>query len=330
MDEGFFVLFMSNISGFIDIMHVHHHDHSHGHHHTIKDTRALKIAIVMTLTIFIAQVIGSYVSGSLALLSDAGHMLSDAGALIIAFIALRMYASGKGNKERLQRFTFGFKRIEVLAAMVNGVILLGMCAFLIYESFMRVFFHTTEIHAEPMLITSIIGLIANLISAYMLHDAHHLSTRSAYLHVITDLLSSVAVIIGGLIIHFTGWDMIDAILSVLISVFILRSAYGLIKSAGIILMDSAPKGISSNDIESILRGIEGINDVHDVHVWEMNPGDISISAHIIAPNHEHTQLLEKARRALTDTFHTKHITLQMEDPSFSKDHGCDHCSSHED
>jgi len=98
MDEGFFVVYIPKNLGFIDIMHAHHHDHSHGHHHTVKDTRALKIAIAMTLTIFIAQVIGSYVSGSLALLSDAGHMLSDAGALIIAFIALRMYASGKGNK----------------------------------------------------------------------------------------------------------------------------------------------------------------------------------------------------------------------------------------
>jgi cobalt-zinc-cadmium efflux system protein len=322
MDEGFFVPMTS--------MHAHQHDHSHGHHHTIKDTRALKIAIAMTLTIFIAQVIGSYVSGSLALLSDAGHMLSDAGALFIAFIALKMYASGKNNKERLQRFTFGFKRIEVLAAMINGIILLGMCAFLIYESFMRVFFHTADIHAEPMLITSIIGLIANIISAYMLHDSHHLSTRSAYLHVITDLLSSVAVIIGGLIIHYTGWDMIDALLSVLISVFILRSAYRLIKSAGIILMDSAPKGITAHDIETTLRGVDGIVDVHDIHIWEMNPGDISISAHVIAPNDAHTLLLEKASKALMDAFHTKHITLQMEDHSFAQDHGCDHCSSHED
>jgi len=311
-------------------MHAHHHDHSHGHQHTIKDTRALKIAIAMTLTIFIAQVIGSYISGSLALLSDAGHMLSDAGALIIAFIALRMYSSGKGNKEKLQKFTFGFKRIEVLAAMINGVILLGLCAFLIYESFMRVFFHTADIHAEPMLITSIIGLIANVISAYMLHDAHHLSTRSAYLHVITDLLSSIAVIIGGLIIHFTGWEMIDAILSVLISLFILRSAYGLIKTAGIILMDSAPSGISSNDIALVLREVEGISDIHDVHVWEIHPGDISISAHIIAANQDHSLILEKARKALIGAFHTKHITLQMEDASFSKDHGCDHCSSHEE
>ncbi len=311
-------------------MHTHHHDHSHGHQHTHKDARALKIAIAMTLTIFVAQVIGSYVSGSLALLSDAGHMLSDAGALFIAFIALKVYASGKDNKEKLQRFTFGFKRIEVLAAMINGVILLGMCAFLIYESFMRVFFHTADIHAEPMLITSVIGLIANIISAYMLHDSHHLSTRSAYLHVITDLLSSVSVIVGGLIIHLTGWDMIDAILSVLISVFILRSAYRLIKTAGIILMDSAPKGISSGDIQSTLMSIDGISDVHDIHIWEIHPGDISISAHIIAPNHAHAALLEKANTALMERFHTKHITLQFEDASFSHDHGCDHCSSQEE
>lgn len=303
--------------------------HSH-HHHAAKDSRALKIAIGMTLTIFIAQIIGSYVSGSLALLSDAGHMLSDAGALIIAFIALKMYASGNQNKERLQRFTFGFKRIEVLAALINGIILLSMCAFLIYESFMRVFFHTTHIHAEPMLITSVIGLIANVISAYMLHDAHHLSTRSAYLHVITDLLSSIAVIIGGIIIHFTGWDYIDAILSVGISVYILRSAFRLIKTAGVILMDSAPNGITSQDIEKTLLEVDGVRGAHDIHIWEVHPGEISISAHIITDQNDHQHILEMSRARLFETFHTKHSTLQIEDMGFSKDHGCDHCSSSED
>ncbi|NBO70225.1 MAG: cation transporter [Bacteroidetes bacterium] len=312
-------------------MHTHQHDHSHGgHHHTIKDTHALKIAIVMTLTIFIAQVIGSYISGSLALLSDAGHMLSDAGALIIAFIALKMYVNGSKNKERMQRFTFGFKRIEVLAALINGIILFSMCGFLIYESFMRVFFHTADIHAEPMLITSVIGLIANIISAYMLHDAHHLSTKSAYLHVITDLLSSIAVILGGIIIHFTGWNIVDAILSIGISIYILRSAIRLIKSAGIILMDSAPRGITSEHIEEVLCAIHGINGVHDIHIWEIHPGDISISAHIITDLEHHSQLLEEARNTLIEHFHTKHITLQVENAEFAKDHGCDHCSSREE
>ena len=296
----------------------------------MKDTRALKIAIAMTLTIFIAQVIGSYISGSLALLSDAGHMLSDAGALIIAFIALTMYVKGNNNKERLQRFTFGFKRIEVLAAMINGIILLSMCGFLIYESFMRVFFHTADILAEPMLITSVICLIANIISAYMLHDAHHLSTRSAYLHVITDLLSSIAVIVGGIIIHFTGWDIIDAILSIGISVYILRSAIRLIQSAGIILMDSAPKGITTEHVENTLLGIPGINGIHDIHIWEIHPGDVSISAHIITDLEHHAQLLEQASAALTEKYQTKHITLQVEHADFAKDHGCDHCSSRED
>ena len=311
-------------------MHEHHHNHSHGHHLTIKDTRALKIAIVMTFTIFIAQVIGSYISGSLALLSDAGHMLSDAGALVIALIALTMYANAHQNKERLQRFTFGFKRIEVLAAMINGIILLSMCGFLIYESFVRIFFQTTDIHAEPMLITSVIGLLANVISAYMLHDAHHLSTRSAYLHVITDLLSSIAVIIGGIIIHFTGWDIIDAILSIGISIYILRSAFRLIQSAGVILMDSAPKGITSHDIEDVLRQVQSVLSVHDIHIWEMHPGELSISAHIIADQQYHVKVLEDARSILIERYQTKHITLQMEDANFSKDHGCDHCSSRED
>ena len=133
-----------------------------------------------------------------------------------------------------------------------------------------------------------------------------------------------------IIIHFTGWNIVDAILSIGISIYILRSAIRLIKSAGIILMDSAPRGITSEHIEEVLCAIHGINGVHDIHIWEIHPGDISISAHIITDLEHHSQLLEEARNTLIEHFHTKHITLQVENAEFAKDHGCDHCSSREE
>jgi cobalt-zinc-cadmium efflux system protein len=181
-----------------------------------------------------------------------------------------------------------------------------------------------------MLITSVIGLIANMISAYMLHDSHHLSTKSAYLHVITDLLSSVAVIIGGILMYYTGFLWIDTILSAGISVFIIRSAIRLMKNAGIVLMDTAPEGISVIDIEQTLKSILGIEGVHDIHIWEISPGNISVSAHITTSLSETKPLLESAQSILKNKFNCEHITLQIEDRSFSEHNGCDHCSMHQD
>jgi cobalt-zinc-cadmium efflux system protein len=314
-------------------MHLHHHhghehkhdDHHDHHHHIAKDSRALKIAIFSTGTIFIAQIIGGIISHSLALLSDAGHMLTDVGALLIAFIALRYYAARHGDAARLQKFTFGIRRIEVLAAMVNGIILFGMCAYLIYEAIMRIF-HPEEVHTEPMLIVSVIGLIANIISAIALHRSHHLSTRSAYLHVITDLLSSVSVIIGGIIIYYTHWEWIDTLLSAGIAIFILRSAFRLMKSAGIILMDSAPAGITQNDIQKALLSVPGVQGVHDIHVWQINPGKSAVSAHLSTALNDHGALLSRARAVLQEQFGIDHSTLQIEDSDYSHNHGCDHCS----
>ncbi len=308
-------------------MHIHS-NHTH-HSHTAKDSRALLIALSMTFGIFLTQIIGSYLSHSLALLSDAGHMFTDIGALIIAYAALKIFNAGKKGNNLLNTFTFGFKRIEVVAALINGVILFAMCGFLVYESILRLF-ETHDVHTQPMLITSIIGLIANMISAYMLHDSHHLSTKSAYLHVITDLLSSVAVIIGGVLMYYTGYLWIDTILSAGISVFIIRSAIRLMKNAGIVLMDRAPEGISVIDIEQTLKSIIGIEGVHDIHIWEISPGNISVSAHITTSLSETKPLLESAQSIIKNKFNCEHITLQIEDKSFSEHNGCDHCSMHQD
>ncbi|MBK9248516.1 MAG: cation transporter [Ignavibacteria bacterium] len=282
-----------------------------------------------TASIFVAQVVGGFFSHSLSLLSDAGHMFADAGALFIAYMALRFYSRSHGNVEKLRKYTFGFRRIEVLAALVNGVVLLGMCGYIMIEAIER-FFHPEEILSVQMLFVATIGLIANGISAMVLHKSHHLSTRSAYLHVLTDLLSSVAVIIGGIMIYLTNYYWIDSILSFLIASMIIRSAIRLIRTSGVVLMDSAPMTIPKQDIERELLVIEGVASVHDVHVWEISPGENTMSAHIVVPSEEHhDHILHLMKTMLAEKFSLHHSTLQIESQLYSDEQGCDGCSLHE-
>lgn len=312
----------------------HHHDH-HGHHHhdhhaeIANDSRALKIAMACTTSIFVAQVIGGFFSHSLALLSDAGHMLADVGALIIAFLALRFYARSQSDSKKLLRYTFGFRRIEVLAALINGVVLVGICGFLMYEAVER-FFHPQEVLSLEMIFVATIGLIANGISALVLYKSHHISTRSAYLHVLTDLLSSVAVIIGGVLIYYTHQSWIDSILSFGISIFIVRSAIRLVRSSGVVLMDSAPPAASKDIIEEALLGVEGVVSVHDVHIWQISPGENTISAHIVVQfDLHHDDILLRIRTMLEKKFLLHHSTIQIESQNYSDEQHCDSCQLHE-
>lgn len=309
--------------------HINGNHHSHDHHaHIAGDSRALTIALICTGLIFLAEVIGGYISNSMALLSDAGHMLSDVAALAIALFALKMYARSHNDAEKRRRFTFGFRRLEVLAALVNGVALLGICTFLAIESIKRLV-SPEQIDLDTMMITATVGLIANGISAMVLHRSHHLSARSAYLHVLVDLLSSVAVIAGGLTMRFTGIGWIDPALSIIISASIVRSAYRLVKSAGIVLMDSAPHGITSADIMASVAEITGVQSVHDVHIWEVSPGKSTVSAHIVhAVNESSEIILDKVRNMLRQKFQLEHSTLQVESEQFSEQNSCDNCSLH--
>ncbi len=301
----------------------HHKDH---HAHIAMDARSLTIALICTSAIFLAEIIGGYISNSMALLSDAGHMLSDVAALGIALFALKMYVSSQNNIERRHRFTFGFRRLEVLAALVNGVALLGICLFLVVESLERLF-SPEKIELETMMITAAIGLVANGISAAVLFRSHHLSARSAYLHVLVDLLSSVAVIAGGAAMYFTGIGWIDPALSILISASIVRSAVRLVKSAGTVLMNSAPKDLTAAQITTSIAGISGVHSVHDVHIWESSPGEHLVSAHIIRKSSEDAEaVLEKIRALLLAEFKLEHSTIQVESEQFSENNSCSSCS----
>lgn len=311
-----------------------HHDHSHGGHHThggnthdhvhvARDSRSLIIAMCMTGSIFIAQFIGSIYSHSLALLSDSGHMFIDLASLVIAFIGLRLAL----RNDRKNKFTYGWRRIEILAALMNGTILLIMCGFILWEAIQR-FITPEDVHTTEMIIVAAFGLIANAVSLYFLSGSHHLTTRSAYLHVLTDLLSSFGVVIGGIVMYFTKFQMIDPIISVVITVLITRSAYMLIKRASIILMESTPEHIDITKVQNSIRTQAGVESVHDVHVWQIGSDSHAVSAHVvIAKGHNGDDVLVSVNQMLNKDYNLTHTTVQIESHNFATNQNCNGCDS---
>ncbi|MFM7775083.1 MAG: cation diffusion facilitator family transporter, partial [Candidatus Kapaibacterium sp.] len=219
-----------------------------------RDSRALVIAMIMTGIIFLVQLGGSILSNSLALLSDSGHMLVDFASIVISFVGLRVAL----KRTQSHRFNYGWRRVEILAALLNGTILFIMCGFIFVEAVQR-FTSPEDVHAHEMLIVAVIGFVANGVSLYFLHGSDHLTTRSAYLHVLTDLLSSLGVIVGAVTIQLTGWELVDPLISILISVFITRSAYSLIKRAVVILMESTPEHLGIAARMSAMSRCSGVD-----------------------------------------------------------------------
>ena len=312
-----------------------HHDHSHGHHHlhshhhhahgdehnTQRDSRALVIAMIMTGVIFCVQLVGSILSNSLALLSDSGHMLVDFASILISFVGLRLAV----KRSQSHRFNYGWRRVEILAALLNGTILFIMCGFIFFEAVQR-FASPEVVHAHEMLVVAVVGFIANGISLYFLHGSEHLTTRSAYLHVLTDLLSSLGVIVGAVLIQWTGWELVDPLISVLITVFITRSVYSLIKRAVVILMESTPEHLNIVDIRASMQEHDSVTSVHDVHVWHIGAHTHALSAHVvIRPEHSSDAVLHDLRSALHSRFGLTHTTLQIETPAFLDKHVCQSC-----
>lgn len=307
---------------------MHNHSHSHGgehhHHEHSRDSRALTIAMFSTGVIFVAQVFGGYYSNSLALLSDAGHMLTDFASLMISFMALRIAIRPKDSYSK--RFSYGLRRVEVLAALVNGILLLGICGFILVESLKR-FFSPEPVLTVPMLAVATVGLISNIVSAYFLHGSENLNTRSAYLHVMADLLSSVAVILGGvamLMLPNAFW--IDPLLSLGITVVIFRSAYRVTKEAGIVLMETVPAHLDFANVEAALKQLPQVHDVHDVHIWQIGSHEIAVSAHVVTVSPENPDSdLSSIRKTLKDRFAIGHSTIQLESQGFFDKEQCDDC-----
>lgn len=303
--------------------HDHHDHHQHGHIHEHTDIKPLRVAVVLTSTVFVVQVVGGLVSGSLSLLSDAGHVLVDLASLLIAFFGLRLAA--KAREQHDIRYTFGLRRIEILAALTNGFLLIGICIYIVIEAIRRMAGDEhSHVDSEVMLYVAIVGFIANAVSALYLHKSEHITTRSAYLHVMTDLMSSLGVIIAAGVIKLTGWELIDPIISILIAIIITRGALRVIRESGVILMESAPINISPLDVKLELMGIAGVTDVHDVHVWQLTLRENAASVHVVSERPS-DDIVREVRDVLRNRFQLTHVTVQVESEHLHANGECGTC-----
>lgn len=282
----------------------HSHDHSHS-----QNAKYLSIAFFITVTFMIIEVIGGFLSNSLALLSDAGHMLSDSLALALSFFAMKM-----GQKAKTESKTYGFHRTEIIAALINGITLIFIAGLIFFEAFKR-FFEQPEIKVPEMLTIASIGLLVNIVSAYILYKGKNesLNVKGAYLHVLGDALGSVGAIVGGIIILYTGFYFVDQIISVLIAVLILVSSINLLRETTDILLEGTPKQVDFEEIKKSLLDLESIDSVHDLHIWSLTSGRNILTCHLVSRNNSDTNnLLLKANELLKSKFKVSHTTIQIE------------------
>lgn len=280
-------------------------------HNAEKNTKKLFFSIGLTSLIFIAEFGGGLWTGSLALLSDSAHVFMDVFALVLSYLAIRI-ATRPAN----DRHTYGYHRMQVLAALANGATLL-LISFEILKEAIHRFQNPTTITAGPMLIIAVIGLVINVIVALVLreHDHEDLNTRSAFLHVLGDALASVGVIGAGIAIYFTGLTWIDPLVSILISVLILISSGRLLKETIHILAEGIPEGMTASGVAKTIQAVNGVAGIHDLHIWTVTPGYVALSAHVILEDQklsDSENIMVELKKRLDDEYEIEHTTIQFE------------------
>ncbi|HSW31761.1 MAG TPA: cation diffusion facilitator family transporter [Longimicrobiales bacterium] len=284
------------------------HAHASGLLHRGAERRRLSWVLGITAAFMVAEVVGGLLSGSLALLADAGHMLTDAGALAFALLAMRM-AQRPPDAAR----TFGWVRLEVLSALVNGAALLVLAGLVVAEAWDRLR-EPVPVDAPLMLAVAAMGLGVNVAGAFLLHAhaAENLNVRGAYLHVLGDLLGSVGALTAGLVVLFTGWAAADPLVSVLIAGLILFSAWRLVREAVEVLLEAAPANLDVVAFVEELRSVEGLDEVHDVHVWTLTSGFVALAGHgIVDDPARQTRILEEIQERAR-AHGIGHVTFQLE------------------
>ena len=292
--------------------------HSHSHSHapvtaTGKHRRRLVLVVAITGSVFVVQVIGGLVSGSLALLADAGHMLTDTTGLIIALIAATLAA-----RPATPARTFGLQRVEVLAAMINGLLLTGIAVWVLVRAIER-WNQPVEIASGTMLVVAVIGAAANAAGLLILRGGkdESLNLRGAYLEVLGDLLGSVMVIAAAIVITFTGYTRADSIASLLIFVMIVPRAISLLRDVVDVLLEATPRGIDLDQIRQHILEVDGVLDVHDLHAWTITSGVPVLSAHVVVEtaalaNGRAGEVLDRLGECLDEHFDVDHCTFQLE------------------
>jgi cobalt-zinc-cadmium efflux system protein len=280
------------------------HDHAHSH----AGQRGLRITLGLVCAYMVAEVVGGLVSGSLALLADAGHMLSDAAALGLALFAMRM-----ARKPATAEKTYGYYRAEILAALVNGAALLVISVFILIEAWER-FQAPSPVRAPLMIAVAAGGLAVNLVGLRVLSGERDrsLNLRGAWLHVLTDALGSVQALVAGVLIAWLGWLWVDALASVLIALLVAWSSWTLLRESVTVLMEGSPAHIDVAAVRSALMDHPEVVEVHDLHVWTITSGLESLSAHVVVEREPTADLLATLRETLLARFGLEHVTLQIE------------------
>lgn len=284
------------------------HDHSHAM--VIEgNVKKLSFALAMTSTFLIVEVIAGFMTQSLALLSDAAHMFTDAAALAIALVAIKIGKLPADNKR-----TFGYQRFEILAALFNALMLFVVAIYILYEAYQR-FSQPPEIQSVGMMIVAVIGLVINLISMKILFSSSQesLNIKGAYLEVLSDALGSVGVIVGGAIIYFTGWMWVDTVIAVLIGFWVLPRTWILLKQSINILLEGVPEEIDIEKLRNDLLSIKGVESIHQLKVWAITSKNVHLTVHLYAPEADRNQLYQQAMEMLSHQHGITEMTLQIED-----------------
>jgi cobalt-zinc-cadmium efflux system protein len=287
--------------------------HSHSHSRAARGRRRLSIVLVLTAVYMLAEAVGGWMTGSLALLADAGHMLTDVAALALALIAMWF-----GSRPATPSKTFGYYRLEILAALINGVALILISLLIFVEAYQR-WAEPPVVRSGLMMLIATGGLIINLICAWILHGDHEddLNVRGAWLHIIGDALGSVGAILAGALMSIYGWYAADPLFSCLIGLLIIWSSWHLIRESTNVLLEGTPAHINLAAVEDAILQTEGVEDVHDLHVWTITSGREALSAHVIhVESISQAELLKVLRARLLERFGVDHLTIQMETPDF--------------
>ncbi|EOQ61030.1 hypothetical protein F935_03371 [Acinetobacter calcoaceticus ANC 3811] len=300
-----------------------HHGHDHSHAVVTEgNAKKLTIALALTTTFLIVEVIAGLITQSLALLSDAAHMFTDAAALAIALVAIQISKRPADNKR-----TFGYQRFEILAALFNALMLFVVAVYILYEAYIR-FSKPPEIQSVGMLIVATIGLVINLISMKILMSNANssLNVKGAYLEVLSDALGSVGVIIGAIVIYFTNWYWVDTIIAVLIGFWVLPRTWILLKQSINILLEGVPEEVDIEKLRIDLLSLNGVDSIHQLKVWAITSKNIHLTVHLFAPQADRTKLYQDAVEMLSHEHGIAEVTLQIEDDA---EINCQHIAPHE-
>jgi len=282
------------------------------HHHHEVSGKNLFITIVLNVIITLSQIAGGIFSGSLALLSDAMHNFSDVLALVIAYVANRLAAQPNSESK-----TFGYKRAEILAALFNASVLIGIAIFLIIEAFHK-FYHPEAVNSVWVIGLGTLSIVLNAASVLLIKDDSHenMNIKAAYLHLLTDVMTSVAVVGGGILMYYFGIYWVDPLISMLIALYLIWASFGLVKESSAILMQFTPEGINIEEIVASIEQESAIKDVHHIHIWQLDDNHVHLEAHLDFNEDirlsESNRVMEELEKRLHDEFDIEHTTFQCE------------------